>query len=759
VSERPADSRGLATAVHAAPGALPVFGVPRWLRHSAVTLVAVLACVGALYALMSMLAAAQQARDIRGGFDFLWQPAGFRIAESLFAIEPEDAAWRAILAGLVNTLGVVACAIPLASVLGLVLGLLRMSRHPLLARLIPVLTVPIRNTPVLLQLFAWYGAMLALPGVRVAWNPLRDVFVSNRGLTMPSVHGGAIWLVAAFGAAGLGYLASKFMGARAGGDPGKNILRTTIIACGFSIAIVVALYVLGTPLPHVSKPVLQGFGMTGGLTISPEQLTLLCGLSVFHATYIADIVVSAVRSVPLAQWQAGQALGLSAAQNARWIVYPHAARAGVPPYTNQCVMLFKNTSLAVAIGYPDLMGVLGSVTAQTARALECLAIGVLLYLSIGFLAGALANRYNARINRFSSGGHGGTSLGDVQGADPFEWNQLSGSWSRLAVTVGTFAVLFLIGIPLLQWAIFDAVWSGSPTQCQNAVGACWVAVRENLNVLAFGTLDEPFRLRAGLATVALLFGVVPALARARSIRVCAFALLAGALIAGAVLEGVGISPAIPVTSWSGGMVTVILAVSAISCALPLALLLALARRSSATVLRVPATALIEGVRGVPLVTLLLLVVYLIPFLVGADWSSRKFALAWIALSLHTACMLAEVLRGGFQAVSEGQALAARALGLRERDILWQVVLPQAIRHSAGAAVGVVIGAIKDTSLVTVIGLFDIIGAAKTILADGTWRPFSIEIYAAIGAVYVISCVTLSHGASRFSRPRVHNLEN
>ena len=634
--------------------------------------------------------------DIQGGYDFLLQAASFQVSESLLPTTPDSSAIVVIAAGLLNTLSVAACAIPLASILGLLFGLLRLTPHPLLGRLSSCVTVPLRNTPVLLQLFIWYGIFLALPSVRQAWHPLPGIFLSNRGLAFPVID-------------------SVF------------------------------------PL-HWHLPALQGFGLRGGASLSPEWLALLCGLALYHATYIADIVHASIRGVPLSQWQAGQALGLTPMQNARWIVFPYAKRAGIPPYANQCATLLRNSSLAVAIGYPDLMGVLGSVTAQTSRALECLSIAVGLYLLLGAGIGAVAAYYNRRATITVLEDRDAQPLGAILRPDALCAPALGGSIPKLMGTAVAGLIIVAITVGLLKWAVFDAVWSGSLTQCTGE-GACWIAVQDNVALLFFGTLSPAARLQAAIATGATLLAVAPMLLDIRSagwrrmitgMAVCA---------AIAALSGAGIVAPLPSVRWSGVMVTIVLAVTSITASLPIALLLALARRSAIRALRWPSTLFIEGVRGIPLVTQLLLAVSLVPFVLGGDWSSRKFLLALIAITINTACMLAEVLRGGLQSVSRGQPLAARALGLSETSILLHVVLPQAIQRCAGSAIGVMVGAVKDTSLVSVIGLFDVLGTAKAVLADGTWRPYFTEIYLFVFGVYFIACLSLSFRARRLSSRR------
>ncbi|MDR3398395.1 MAG: ABC transporter permease subunit [Pandoraea sp.] len=708
-----------------------------WRRRAArvalpVAALVLLACV--LHVVVTMLAAAQSARDIRGGFGFLWQPTGFRLSESLFEVAPEDPAWLTILAGFVNTLTVSACAIPLAGALGLVLGLLRLVRHPMISRLAAAIVVPIRNTPVLLQMFVWYGAFLALPNVRQAWQPVPGVLLSNRGAVLPLVVDGLPYGLVVTAALGLAAWGWRRIGR-----------RHAVIVLLFAIAAgSVALHLAGYPLPHLELPVVRGFGVQGGLTLNPERMALICSLVLFHAAYVADIVEGATLGVSAAQWQAGLALGLTPVQTAREVVFPHAARAALPPFVNQCVMLIKNTTLAVAIGYPDLMGVLGSVTSQSAAALECLLLAATAYLLLGYGIGALTDRYNRRVSAQQLDNRDGRTLAGVWGRAEVTRAGLVGSAGSAVLTLFSVALLGWLGWEGMRWAVIDAVWQGTTQQCEAAAGACWLAVRENAPLLIFGTLDASLRVTAAIGSLALLAGVAPWLCGVRQMRVCA-----GFAAVGGMVAIVMLAP-IPTVYWSGAMASIVLAVTAIAAALPLSLGLALMRRSGSIVMHRVAVSIIDGVRGVPLITQLMLVTLLVPFMVGGDWSSHKFELAWMALTLHTACMMAEVLRGGFQSISGGQALAGQALGLTRSQVLWHVTLPQVVRRSVAPAVGVIVGAIKDTSLVSVIGLFDVMSAAKAVLADGTWRPYFAEIYVAVALAYGTFCLALSWRARRLT---------
>ncbi len=630
-------------------------------------------------------------------FGFVGQRAGFQVAESLLEVSPDDSYLQLIAAGVVNTLTVAALAIPLATAFGIAFGLLRLTRHPLLHRALTALAAPVRNTPVLLQLFVWYALLLQLPGVREAWQPLPHVFLSNRGLALPLVQ--SWWPV------------------------------------------------------QIDVPVIAGLGLQGGWSLSPEFTALVLGLSVFHATYIADIVRGAVGSVPAGQVDAASALGLRPSSVAAHIVYPHAARVAVPPYANQCLMLIKNSTLAIAIGYQELMAVVNTTVTQTGRAVEGITLAAGFYLGISLLLASGLARTNARVNRHGIEGTGPAKLADRLGLPPLDAAGCWGTPARAATSGLVLVVLALSTGALLRWGVLDAVWTGSAQDCTPAAGACWAVVHENARLLVFGTIAAGQRGQAALACLLLVVLVAALLAPGLRSAWRAGLAVASVLATGGVLSGSGggLTPLPPVL-WGGVLVTLALAITAIAAALPCAVAPALMRRSAQRWLRWPATAVIETVRAVPLVTQLLLAAFWMPLLLGGDWSGAKFQLALMALTLHTACLLAEVLRGALQGIPHSQTVSAQALGMDRFTVLWSVLLPQARRIAAPAALGVFVGAVKDTSLVTVIGLFDVLSAAKAVLADTGWRQHYVEVYVAVALFYLLLCWPLVWLAGRRDQP-------
>ena len=711
----------------------------RWLPALAWTL----ALGGMAAVLLLHIESVQAARGIRGGFGFLFQPAGFRISESLLPVTPDDPYWMSIAAGLVNTLTVALVAIPIATVLGIGLGLLRLSANPLAARGAAALIAPLRNTPVLLQLFVWYGLLLRLPDARQAWSPLPSVLLSNRGLALPALHGWLPYIAVAAGAALIGWLAHRRWGLGSRRNASRAARWATLL---LPLALAGAAWALLPPV-QVDLPVKRGLGLQGGWQPSIEFAALAIGLIVFHAAYIADIVRASVRAVPVGLVEAGQAMALTPWSVLRRVIAPYAARVALPPYANQCLALVKNSTLAIAIGYQELMAVINTAITQTGLALEGIALAVAVYLGLALALGGTLSAWNARHARHGPGDSHGARLGDRPGMPVLGGDaRRAGPWRRWLGSALAAVALAAAGWTVLDWAVLRAVWHGSPAECAAAAGACWAAVGDNVPLLLFGAMAPGDRSQALVACAALLAGVAVALGAGRLAPRPRLALIALAVVV--TVSALGGWPwggaAIGPLRWGGLLVTLILAISALLAAVPLAFGLALLRRSGSRSGSLAAAALIEAVRGVPLVTQLLFASFVLPLLLGGGVS--KFSMALAALTLHTACLLAEVLRGALQAIPPGQMMAARALGMRPATAYWTVIWPQARRIAAPAALGVFVGAVKDTSLVSIIGVFDVLGAAKSVVAGTDWRPYHVEVYLAVALLYFAASLALSRVA-------------
>jgi general L-amino acid transport system permease protein len=341
-----------------------------------------------------------QAQNIASGFGFLDNTAGFGVNQSLIAYNEADTYGRVFLVGLLNTLLVAALGIVLATILGFAIGIGRLSPNWLLARLAGGYVELIRNLPLLFQILFWYLAVLgALPGPRQSISLAGAIFLNNRGIIVPApVAGAGIGaVVAAFAIGVLAAIAVALWARRrqdrTGGRP-PLFWPSVALIVGLPLAAFVA---AGFPIGF-EKPELRGFNFVGGIRLIPEFVALLLALTTYTAAFIAEVVRAGLLAVPRGQTEAALALGLRRGLMLRLVVVPQALRVIVPPLTNQYLNLTKNSSLAVAIGYPDLFAVFaGTALSQTGQAIEIIAITMAVYLAISLLTSALMNWYNARI--------------------------------------------------------------------------------------------------------------------------------------------------------------------------------------------------------------------------------------------------------------------------------------------------------------------------------------------------------------------------
>ena len=287
-----------------------------------------------------------RARGVKSGFDFLLQPAGFQIAEGWLDFDADQPFWRAFLAGLVNTIRVAVPAAVLAVVLGVLLGIGRLAPHALLRGICTVYVETVRNIPLLVQLLmAYFMLTELLPNAVDALHPIAGVWLSKSGLSFPW----PVW------------------------EPG-HIFPSSL------------------ELPERST-----FNVSGGAAVTPEYLAVLVTLGLYTASFVAEIVRAGIQSVSAGQVNAAMALGLSPGQRLRIVVLPQALRVIVPSLTNQLLNLTKNSSLAVAVGYPELVSVANTSMSQTGRAFECIAVLMAVYLCISLLISLVMNGYNKRV--------------------------------------------------------------------------------------------------------------------------------------------------------------------------------------------------------------------------------------------------------------------------------------------------------------------------------------------------------------------------
>jgi general L-amino acid transport system permease protein len=343
-----------------------------------------------------------QTQRITSGFGFLENNAGFDVSQSLISYSGSDPYSRVFLVGLLNTLLVAVIGIFFSTVIGFLVALGRLSPNWLLARLSGGYVELIRNLPLLFQILFWYLAVLAaLPNPRQSVSLFGSFFLNNRGLVVPKPIANpglepfaVVVLVAIIASLGLRHYARRQLF-----DHGRRIAIWPVVA-GLLIGLpLVTALVFGAPVTF-EIPVLKGFNFAGGSRLIPEFVALTLALSLYTAAFIAEIVRAGILSVHKGQMEAGSSLGLSRGSTLRLIVVPQALQVILPPLTNQYLNLTKNSSLAVAIGYPDLVSVFaGTTLSQTGQAIEIIGITMGVYLLISLVTSALMTLYGWRISR------------------------------------------------------------------------------------------------------------------------------------------------------------------------------------------------------------------------------------------------------------------------------------------------------------------------------------------------------------------------
>ena len=362
--------------------------------------VAVVVWIG--YEIVENARANLQAQRIASGFGFLTNTAGFAVSQALIPFTESDSYTRVFVVGLLNTLLVSIIGIVIATIIGVLVALGRLSPNWLLARIAGGYVELIRNLPLLFQILFWYLAVLAtLPSPRQSISLFGSVFLSNRGLIVPDPvpqQSFGVFIVAI----AIGIVASLAMRAYA---------RHRLFSAGEKLTIwpYVLAMLIGLPALAVAMfgapvifdmPQLRGFNFAGGAKVLPEFAALTIALSTYTAAFIAEIVRAGLQSVPKGQMEAGASLGLSRGETLRLIIIPQAMRVILPPLTNQYLNLTKNSSLAVAIGYPDLFSVFaGTALSQTGQAVEIIALTMGVYLLISLVTSAIMSFYGWRLHR------------------------------------------------------------------------------------------------------------------------------------------------------------------------------------------------------------------------------------------------------------------------------------------------------------------------------------------------------------------------
>ena len=358
-----------------------------------------LACIGfAVWWLLSNTLANMKARGIQSGFDFLLQPAGFDIGEDWINYDSNNPYWKAFLVGLVNTLRVAIIGIVLTTILGTLLGVGRFSSNALIRGICYCYVEFFRNIPVLLQLLMWYLIFTEyFPQVTEAIRVGDWLFLSKNGISFPTPKWALGHTLAVVGL-GIGMIASVIYArlARKAFDISGRAQPVLLISVAIIIGLAFIGWLVGGAPTGLNMPVLTETQVEGGGALTPEYLAVLIGLVLYTSAFVAEVVRAGIASVPLGQHEAGASLGLSRGQAMRLVLLPQALRVIIPPMTNQFLNLTKNSSLAVAVGYPDVVSISNTSLNQTGRAVECICIIMLIYLTTSLATSGFMNWFNKR---------------------------------------------------------------------------------------------------------------------------------------------------------------------------------------------------------------------------------------------------------------------------------------------------------------------------------------------------------------------------
>ena len=351
------------------------------------------------YYLISNTIANLERQAIATGLGFLEKESSFEIGESLISYSAADTYARALIVGVLNTLIVSFIGVVLTIILGTFIGVARLSSNWLLSRIAAIYIEVFQNIPVLLQLFFWYAFFYELlPSPRQAMSPVTGIFISNRGMVfaVPQSHPAYKYIAVAFlSGCVLAYLLRRWAKKRqeTTGKPFPVVRVCLGILVGLPA---ITWYLAGAPTA-MDVPVLAGFNFKGGVNISPEFTALLLGLVFYTAAFVAEVVRAGIQSVSYGQTEAAMSMGLKPGQILNLVVLPQALRVIIPPLTSQMLNLTKNSSLAVAIGYPDFVSVAGTAINQTGQAIEGIAMMMVVYLFFSLTTSAFMNWYNKKV--------------------------------------------------------------------------------------------------------------------------------------------------------------------------------------------------------------------------------------------------------------------------------------------------------------------------------------------------------------------------
>jgi general L-amino acid transport system permease protein len=377
--------------------------IPFWLdpkKRAIIYQIGTLCMVGLLaYYLVSNTLANLERQSVATGFGFLSKESSFEIGESLITYSAASSYGRALIVGALNTLLVSFIGIILTVILGTFIGISRLSRNWLVSKLASIYIEVMQDIPILLQLFFWYALFYEiLPGPRQALNPFTGVFVCNRGLifAIPELQATHAYMGISFLA---GCIAIYFLRRWARQRQARTGLTFPVfyVSVGILLLFPLITWLAGGAPTAMSVPELKGFNFQGGVNVSPEFAALLLGLVLYTAAFVAEAVRAGIQSVSKGQREAAMSIGLKTGEVLQLVILPQALRVIIPPLTSQMLSLTKNSSLAVAIGYPDFVSVANTTMNQTGQSLEGVALIMLVYLIFSLSTSAFMNWYNKKV--------------------------------------------------------------------------------------------------------------------------------------------------------------------------------------------------------------------------------------------------------------------------------------------------------------------------------------------------------------------------
>ena len=351
------------------------------------------------YYLISNVQTNMEKQSIASGFGFIEKEAAFEIGETLIEYSAADTYGRALVVGVLNTLKVSLVGMILTTILGTIVGVCTLSRNWLISKLGTIYVEVFQNVPVLLQLFFFYALFYeAFPAPRQALNPITGVYITNRGVDFAVPAPDPAWAVMgwAFAAAIVIIWVLNRWAVKRQEQSGQQFPMFWV-GLGILIGFPLLTWILNGAPTEMDVPVLKGFNFQGGRNISPEFSALLFGLVLYTASFIAQIVRAGIQSISHGQTEAAMSIGLKPSMVLKLVIFPQALRVIVPPLTSQLLNLTKNSSLAVAIGYPDFVQVAGTTINQTGQAVEGVALMMFVYLTFSLLTSAFMNWYNKKI--------------------------------------------------------------------------------------------------------------------------------------------------------------------------------------------------------------------------------------------------------------------------------------------------------------------------------------------------------------------------